>query len=167
MSHGQGKLLICNMTWKSSFFASKGPRISACRSSDILRNIYMLVTVCHEYRKVLFFKISRSFVGGLQSYFKCQFKNSQWIELFKSKIFHDVNNWRIRVHICDWFKKTTTCISFDRYLFCRNFSFLVNNTFYITYLLGIYMYIYCNWNRRGKYCIVYWPQRLFIPVRVW
>lgn len=130
------------------------------------------ITACHEHRKVLpFFKISRSFVGGVQSYFKCQLKKSQRIELhvLKSKIFHDVNNLRIHVNVYDWLKKNPNYMYFlwYIYLFCRKIRFLVNNTDVLYHRFVryyIYMHIYCNWNRRGIHCIVCWPQRLFTYV---
>lgn len=53
------------------------------------------------------------------------------------------------------------------YLFCRKIRLLVNNTDVLYHRFVryyIYMYIYCNWNRRGIHCIVCWPQRLFTYV---
>lgn len=131
----------------------------------------VLQLVTNIVKSYLFLRSRDRLLVGCSHILSNNFKKSQRIELhvLKSKIFHDVNNLRIHVNVYDWLKKKPNYMYFlwYIYLFYRNIRLLVNNTDVLYHRFVryyIYMYIYCNWNRRGIHCIVCWPQRLFTYV---
>lgn len=137
----------------------------------ILYTSTVLQLVTNIVKSYLFLRSRDRLLVGCSHILSVNFKKSQRIELhvLKSMIFHDVNNLRIHVNVCDWLKKKPNYMYFlwYIYLFCRKIRLLVNNTDVLYHRFVryyIYMHIYCNWNRRGIHCIVCWPQRLFTYV---